>query len=323
MKPVVSISKVRDIEGALRSSLSHFGGLESIVPQGSTVMIKPNFTCALPPETGAASDPEIARILAQEALRIGASKVILAEGMGSGENSLNDVRGLEEIDRMKNVEIVDLNDEPTQTVVVPDPLMVGQFDIPRVVLDCDVLINLAKLKVHPQALLSLAMKNMMGALPGRSYSDPQEAKREGYLTPIIPGGGKKVFHDLARDHGPEAMQDAIVDLNRVIPSHLTVIDGLYGMEGQGSPTRGNPVKMDLLLAGIDIIAVEAVAASIIGFDTEEVPYLKHAVEKGLGSAHQLEEIDIRGERIDDLARPFERASVESLWTDTCEVEDTG
>jgi uncharacterized protein (DUF362 family) len=171
-------------------------------------------------------------------------------------------------------------------------------------------------------MLSLAMKNMMGALPGRSHSDPQEAKRQGYLTPIIPGAGKKVFHDLARDHGPEAMQDAIVDLNRVIPSHLTVIDGLYGMEGQGSPTRGKPVKMDLLILGIDIIAVEAVAASIIGFSTERVPYLEHAVEKGLGSTYHLEEIDTRGEKIDDVARPFERASVDSLWTDTCEVDET-
>jgi uncharacterized protein (DUF362 family) len=56
-------------------------------------MIKSNFTCALPPETGVASDPEIARLLAQEALQIGASKVIVAEGMGSGENSLNEVIG--------------------------------------------------------------------------------------------------------------------------------------------------------------------------------------------------------------------------------------
>lgn len=165
MKLLVSILKVTDIKEALRSSLSYFGGLESIVPQGSTVMIKSNFTCALPPETSVASEPEIARLLAQEALQIGASKVIVAEGMGSSENSLNEVKGLEEIDKMKDVEIVDLNHEPTQTVVVPDPLIINQFDIPRVVINCDILINLAKLKVHPQAKLGLATKNMMGTLP--------------------------------------------------------------------------------------------------------------------------------------------------------------
>ncbi len=165
MKLLVSILKVKDIKEAPRSSLSYFGGLESIVPQGSTVMIKSNFTCALPPETSVASEPEIARLLAQEALQIGASKVIVAEGMGSSENSLNEVKGLEEIDKMKDVEIVDLNHEPTQTVVVPDPVIINQFDIPRVVINCDILINLAKLKVHPQAKLGLATKNMMGTLP--------------------------------------------------------------------------------------------------------------------------------------------------------------
>ena len=322
MKPLVSILKVTDIKEALKASLSHIGGLESIVPQGSTVMIKPNFTCALPPETGAASDPEIARLLAREALQVGASKVLLAEGMGSGENRLDEVKGLEEIGNMKNVEVIDLNDESTQTVMVPDPLIVNQFDVPRVVLDSDVFINLAKLKVHPQAKLSLAMKNLLGALPGRSRNDPDEAKKQKYLTPVIPGVGKKIFHDLARDHGPEAMQDAIVDLNKVIPSHLTVIDGIYGMEGQGSPTKGKPVRMDLLLSGIDIVAIEAVAAAIIGFDPDQVPYLKPAVERGLGTTYHLTEIDMKGERIDDVMRPFERASLESLWTDTCEVEET-
>jgi uncharacterized protein (DUF362 family) len=318
MKPVVSLIKGEEGKRSLREALEHHGGMEAIVPRGATVMIKPNFTGALPPETGAASDPRIAQELARLALRAGTSKVIIAEGIGGGHVSLKDVEGLREISEMKGVEVVDLNDEQTEVVAVSDPLFVEEFEIPRVVLDCDFLINFAKLKVHPQAVFTLGMKNLMGALPGRSFRNPEEARRRGYLTPIIPGGGKKIFHDLARDHGVEAMQDAIVDLNTVIPSHLTVIDGIYGMEGKGSPVRGTPLKMDLLILGTDLVAVEAVGAAVMGFDPESIPYVKHAVEKGLGFEYRIKDLNIQGAKLDEVRRTFEPASAASLWDEQFE-----
>ena len=316
MKSVVSLIRCEDfedLEKPTRMVMGQLGDMEAIITQGATVMIKPNFTGALPPETGAASDPGIAKALARLALEAGASKVIIAEGIGAGHVSLKDVRGLREISAMKGVEVVDLNDEQTEAVNVSKPLAVERFEIPRVVLESDFFINLAKLKVHPLAMLSLTMKNLLGALPGRSYRDPEEAKRQGHLTPVIPGGGKKIFHDLARDRGAKAMQDAIVDLNTVIPSHLGVIDGLYGMEGEGAPVRGRPVKMGLLITGTDIAAVDAVGATAMGFDPASILYLKHAVEKGIGVSYRIEDIDIRGASISDVCRKFEEASVSSTW----------
>jgi uncharacterized protein (DUF362 family) len=313
MKPIVSLMKVENIELSLREALEHHGGMKAIVPYGSSVLIKPNFTCALPPETGAASDPEIAAVLARLALESGASKVIIADGIGAGHVTIKDVKGLDEISKKKAVEIRDLNDEITRTVYVPDPLVVDRFDIPHVVLECDVLINLAKLKVHPLAVFSLAMKNMIGVLPGRSYADQEEAKKQGFPTPVIPGGGKKIFHELARDGGSVLIQKAIVDLNTVVRSHFTVIDGIYGMEGKGAPVRGTPVKMDVLIAGTDIVAVEAVGAAVMGFNPDSIPYFKHAVDKGVGYEYKINNIDIRGAKLNDVRRRFEPASASYLW----------
>lgn len=313
MKPVVALVKGEDPEKSTKEAMDYLGGMEAIVPQGATVMIKPNFTAARTPETGAASDPTIAKQLVQLAIEAGASKVILAEGMGASHVSLGDVKGLREISEMKGVEVIDLNDEPTEVVNVPEHLAVDRFEIPPVVLECDVFINLAKLKVHPQSMLSLSMKNLLGTLPGRAIRDAEEAKRQGYLTPIVPGGGKKIFHDLARDLGTEAMQDAIVDLNTLIRSHLNVIDGLYGMEGRGAPVRGKPVKMDLLIAGTDIVAVESVGAAVMGFEPESLPYLKKAFEKGVGSEYRVDEIEIRGANLESVRRKFEQADMAALW----------
>jgi len=305
--------KGEDLEKSLREAMEHHGGMEAVVPPGATVMIKPNFTAGLPPETGGACDPKIVKGLALQALQAGASKVVIAEGIGSGVVSLKDVPGLHEIAAIKRVEVIDLDEAPTEVLKVKDPLAVEKFEVPRIVLESDVLINLAKLKVHPLAVFTLNMKNLMGALPGRSFRNPQEARRLGYLTPILPGGGKKVFHDLARDRGIEAMQAALVDLNSVLPSHLSVIDGLYGMEGKGAPVRGKPVKMDLLILGTDLVAVEAVGAAVMGFDPRSFPYLNHAIKRGLGTTCQIAEIEIRGEELEKTRRKFEPASTAALW----------
>jgi uncharacterized protein (DUF362 family) len=313
MKPVVSLIKGMDIEKSLKEAIEYQGGMESVIPRGSRVLIKPNFTGALPPETGAACDPKIVEELARLTLEAGASRVIIAEAIGAGTVSMKDVKGLKKISGFKGIEIIDLNDAPVEGVKVKNPLVVEQFEVPRVVMDSDVLINLAKLKVHPMAAFTLCMKNLMGALPGRSFRNPQEARRLGYLTPTLPGGGKKIFHDLARDRGIETMHQAFVDLNSAIHSHLCVIDGLYGMEGEGAPVSGKSVKMDLLILGTDLVATEAVGATVMGFDPRSFSYLHHAVEKGLGSKFQPEEIEIRGENLKKVIRRFEPASAAALW----------
>ena len=72
MRPVVALVKGEDPEKSTREAMEYLGGMEAIVPQGATVMIKPNFTGARSPETGAASDPRIAKQLAQLAIEAGA-----------------------------------------------------------------------------------------------------------------------------------------------------------------------------------------------------------------------------------------------------------
>ncbi len=85
------------------------------------------------------------------------------------------------------------------------------------------------------------------------------------------------------------------------------------MEGKGAPVRGKPVKMDLLILGADLVAVEAVGAAVMGFDLEKIPYLSRGVEKGLGNQYRIEDLDIRGASLDDVRRTFEPASAAFLW----------
>ena len=77
------------------------------------------------------------------------------------------------------------------------------------------------------------------------------------------------------------------------------------MEGL-EPSGGFPADLDLVLAGDNIVAVDAVASACMGIDPMEVPTTQIATYQGLGPA-ALHEIAVEDEKIKEVMRPFERA----------------
>ena len=76
------------------------------------------------------------------------------------------------------------------------------------------------------------------------------------------------------------------------------------MEGAG-PLFGNPVHLGLIVGSFDTLAADVVAASIMGYSIEEIPYLRLAEEQGLGTT-DLKKIGIVGEDLEKARRPFNR-----------------
>jgi uncharacterized protein (DUF362 family) len=100
----------------------------------------------------------------------------------------------------------------------------------------------------------------------------------------------------------KGISKVVVDINTVIKPVLTVIDGFVAMEGKG-PTDGTPVKMDLIIAGKDVVATDATGARVMGIDPHEISHIRGASEKGLGN---IDNIEIVGERLEDVKRVFKR-----------------
>jgi len=88
----------------------------------------------------------------------------------------------------------------------------------------------------------------------------------------------------------------------ILRTALTVIDGFVAMEGR-DPVHWPPVQMDTIIAGADPAATDATAARMMGFDPHEVWHIRLAHEKGLG---EMEDVEVVGARIDDLAQAFKR-----------------
>jgi len=93
------------------------------------------------------------------------------------------------------------------------------------------------------------------------------------------------------------IHDTLVDLLKIqkeIHSGIfAVMDGTTAGNGPG-PRTMIPVEKDVILASADQVAIDAVSASMMGFDPMSIGYIRLAHEEGLGTG-RLEEIEIVGQ----------------------------
>ena len=129
------------------------------------------------------------------------------------------------------------------------------------VADADAIVSLSKFKTHQFTLVTGAVKNCFGYIPG-------VAKAEYHLNT---GMDQRRFAAL------------LLDLYLARPPFLSVMDAVVGMEGNG-PSNGTPREVGLLLAAPHAPDLDFVEALLMGFDPLEVPTIAEAAGRGLGPA---------------------------------------
>jgi len=101
----------------------------------------------------------------------------------------------------------------------------------------------------------------------------------------------------------------IVDLVSVIRPSLAVIDGIIA--GEGHETSGDPVEMNLVIAGADPVAVDSVGAAVMDIPPESVKHLRLAEERGLGTS-RLGRIQVLGEPVEKVKVKFRTSFVSKI-----------
>ena len=119
--------------------------------------------------------------------------------------------------------------------------------------------------------------------------------------------GKKAMHQ-------QGLFDGVIDLLSALKPQLAVVDAIVCQEGIG-PVFGKPVEMNLVLAGKDLVAVDATCARLIGYQPEEIRLTVNAAERGLG-VMDADRIEVVGQPLDAVKRRFMRA----VEDDPVEVE---
>ena len=109
----------------------------------------------------------------------------------------------------------------------------------------------------------------------------------------------------------------------MVVGSLAVIDGWFGMEGNG-PVDGTPVEMGLALANTDFVAADALGASLMGFDPSEVGYMTYA--RGRLGEGDLSKIRVVGEEPSLFRKKFrphrDSARAEEVAGSPSDVEQT-
>jgi hypothetical protein len=97
----------------------------------------------------------------------------------------------------------------------------------------------------------------------------------------------------------------VIDLLSAVKPRLAVVDAIICQEGLG-PVFGRPVEMNLIMAGRDLVAVDATCARLIGYDPAETLLTANAAARGLGVMN-ADQIEVVGVPLDSVKRRFLRA----------------
>ncbi|MBU4304904.1 MAG: DUF362 domain-containing protein [Candidatus Omnitrophica bacterium] len=310
----VSVVKGENVGKITREALDLIGGVKKIVAPGQTVFIKPNYIAGGlmghdPVTSGEIPHPEVVAAVAEECVKQGAKSVIIGEwferplqiefGGREGKDGAQVKRQIELINKKfgEKIYLVDLRRHTKFFKYVPSNTKLQWLAIPNPVMEADVVISVAVLKTHHWPIpVTFGMKNFVGIMPSVVYGEPRMKLHEAGINQII------------------------VDINKGIKPKLTVISGIYGMEGEGVVISfgGKPVIVGqrlgagIVIAGYDPVATDATATRIItkGWkprpvnDDLGVPwYVSHlrlAFLQGLGEIRKSK-ITVKGCTMDDIA----------------------
>lgn len=284
-KSIVSIVRVNDVKESVKMAIELTGGLK--IKEGDVIVVKPNTKSPSPPGYGIVTDPRVVEECVNLAFQYGAKKVKIAEGASYPSGSYDTISsflaaGITEIaQKWDNVELVDLNSYDSLDLDIKNGLILDWVRVGRSVIEADVVINVPVLKTHRGTLLSACIKNI-----GVGCATREEKKR---------------LHRLGIDEG-------LVDVYSLVRPQFHVVDAIVGLEGDGPnlpPGKAKPVG--LIIAGSDGLAVDVVCSEIIGIPPRMVKHLQLAYKQGLG-IFDLNQIEIKGEAIEDVKTPFELPS---------------
>lgn len=230
--------------------------------RGKRIVLKPNLV-EYDANTAINTHPMVVHAAYEAFLKLGAADVRIAEGPGHRRGTLDlaDAAGYFSTVAKFEDSFTDLNTDAVAKRTIVNPVSkLDSLYLPHTVLDCDLLVSVAKMKTHHWAGATLSMKNLFGLVPGAIYGWP-----------------KNVLHWAG-------IPETIVDLHRLFPRQFAIVDGITGMEGNG-PIQGTPKAAGVLVAGRDPAAVDATCCRVMGIDPKQIQYLQLARgEENLGEA---------------------------------------
>ena len=215
---------------------------------------------------------------------LGAAEVLIGDGPEFHRDTFALAEAAGYRDRIPNFDdvFVDLNGDDVSPL---SGLVDGsEVYLPVTALRADLVVSIAKMKTDRDFGAALSMPNLFGLIPGSVYGWPRERARS-LGTP-----------------------KAITELARFFRRSFAIVDGVWGMEGEG-PVNGTAKMAGVIVMGSDLAAVDATSCRVMGLDPSKIEYLRLAADRE--GVIEEARIDQRGESIQDVRTDFRPAG--PLW----------
>lgn len=311
-RPIVALTRCQfnrsdvEVEEAVRTTVALAGGVPEKVARARKILIKPNYVGANSKPSAEAirkhggrfvscAEPAVTRAVVRMVREANpGAEIVFAEGVDArAPRTAQDVFGWMDALRLVDefgVRLVNGNEGEVVPVPVPGGGLIHRaVYLNRELVDVDAVVSVAKLKAHGTAGVTMSVKNMFGILPFHRYGS--------------------TFRNFMHTNYFRLMR-IVVDTATTLRPDLAVVDGLiasnHGMDH-------DPVEMNVLLAGHDPVATDAVGAAVMGFDPHsDFPtepfvvsenHLRLAAKAGVGTL-DLAGTDVRGVRIEEVQRHF-------------------
>jgi uncharacterized protein (DUF362 family) len=245
---------------ATKKALEAIGGISRFVKKGQGVVLKPNMSFARTPDFSATTHPLVVATVAQACLEAGAQQVlVLDHTLQRAELCLERTGIRDACKNITGVHVLTLQDRKFfREIKIPQGKVLERVEVMKDILDGQVLISIPVAKSHSATGVSLGLKGLMG-----------------------------VIWDRESFHSQYNINQAIADLATVIKPQLTILDATRALATGGPGGPGEVKKPNLIIAGVDPVAVDSYGVSIVpwygqNFKGRQVEHLLVAHQRGLG-----------------------------------------
>lgn len=237
--------------------------------QGKSVLIKPNVLRASDAREGIVTHPAVLRGVVEKVETMGPASIVVGDNPGVASYGANE-GSFKKTGLMEAAKGYYQNIGNDSRTVGFNPDFMSTVSLSRIVLDTDIIISLPKFKTHGLTVITGAIKNSYGFLPGAQ---------------------KASLHRAAAS--PERFHEMLVDVFRLRVPDLFLVDAVVGMEGNG-PVSPDLRNIGLILASDNAVALDAISAVMMGCEPGRLRFLQKAKEVGLGD-YDLTTIEVIGE----------------------------
>ena len=260
-------------QALVEKALELLGGVAKLVPVGATILVKPNVGFY---EKDAVTDPKIAAAVIRCLRQVKPTRIVVGESSVRGYDTEHALRvtDMRSVAEEAGAEVRDLRKDSAVSVDLPKGRAITSVEVFKTVRDSSYIVNVPRLKRHSATVTTICLKNMIGTV-----TDSEKGR----------------FHQVN-------LSQCIADLNSAIRPNLVIIDATKAMTRRG-PTGGTMVDLNLVIASLDPVAADVVAAEEL-FKAEgvsdprgsvgRIEHIQRAAELGIGVADRskIEVLDV-------------------------------